>query len=290
MNRLFICAVASVSVWSGADRGRIYTLNEQIAHKRSYLIDRLRNVSADTRVVLIGHSVGAYIALQISSDPVIAPRVHRVIGLCPTVHSIGASPNGQRMAGLFAYGRQALGAAASVLSLLPESLVRAVASFHLNVSGTDPAVSTVPSLIGYSVAVNATSMARDECKQMGPPHQLDSIFHCHDQYSLSSGGESKIVLFYAVVDDWAPRDNYLAMNERFGRGGSFWSDPNNTTNSGGASTTIELSDDASITHAFCLNRAETVSVADRSARWIVVGGSHPQSVAAFSFRSPLKKR
>ena len=62
-------------------------LERQVAHKVAFVRDLLRNRPPTTRLVLVGHSVGAYICLHLLRE--FAPRVLRCFQLFPTVANIG---------------------------------------------------------------------------------------------------------------------------------------------------------------------------------------------------------
>lgn len=69
------------------------TLQDQIDSKIDF-IDSLRpQFSPDTKVVLIGHSVGAYICQEITKGR--PDMVDRMYGLFPSLAQIGETPNGK---------------------------------------------------------------------------------------------------------------------------------------------------------------------------------------------------
>lgn len=65
--RLFYCPVLCFSDASVAESEDVFGLNGQIEHKLSFLLD---HVPRDTHLVLIGHSIGCYIILEMMKrDP-----------------------------------------------------------------------------------------------------------------------------------------------------------------------------------------------------------------------------
>lgn len=73
-----------------------FTLDDQIQHK----LDFLQGFPDVQTVHLVGHSIGAWIALGIF-DRLPAARRGRAVMVCPTLERMAASPNGQRMTPLF---------------------------------------------------------------------------------------------------------------------------------------------------------------------------------------------
>ncbi|XP_028635231.1 lipid droplet-associated hydrolase [Grammomys surdaster] len=69
----------------------IYGLNGQIEHKVAFL---RAHVPKDVKLVLIGHSVGSYIALQVMDRAPDLPVVHAFL-LFPTIERMSESPNGR---------------------------------------------------------------------------------------------------------------------------------------------------------------------------------------------------
>jgi pimeloyl-ACP methyl ester carboxylesterase len=136
--RLGYCDVASVAHVGHSGRGQSHTflhLDDQVAHKIALVRDLLAR-EPDLRLVLAGHSVGAYICLHLMRQ--FSANVLRCFMLFPTVENIGTTPNGQRMAPLFLLpSRLAAAAVASALPvLLPKPLLRRAVSAHLGLAVT----------------------------------------------------------------------------------------------------------------------------------------------------------
>ncbi|GAB1297286.1 Lipid droplet-associated hydrolase [Apodemus speciosus] len=68
----------------------VYGLNGQIEHKIAFL---RTHVPKDVKLILIGHSVGSYIALHVLNRAPDLPVVHTFL-LFPTIERMSTSPNG----------------------------------------------------------------------------------------------------------------------------------------------------------------------------------------------------
>jgi pimeloyl-ACP methyl ester carboxylesterase len=69
------------------------TLQDQIDSKIEFLDSLRAQFSSDTKVVLIGHSVGAYICQEITKRR--PNMIYRMYGLFPSLAHIGETPNGK---------------------------------------------------------------------------------------------------------------------------------------------------------------------------------------------------
>uniref|UniRef100_A0A914XWS0 Lipid droplet-associated hydrolase n=1 Tax=Panagrolaimus superbus TaxID=310955 RepID=A0A914XWS0_9BILA len=77
----------------------IYLLNDQTDHKFNFFMEYMpKNIP----IILIGHSIGAYIVLKILPKLVENGfNIVKVIGLFPAVEELASSPNGVKFGGIF---------------------------------------------------------------------------------------------------------------------------------------------------------------------------------------------
>ena len=96
-------SAAATSSSSSSSQQPPYSLEEQISHLCSRLADLNSPVPYD-KVVLMGHSVGAYMAVEVFHRYHISPfpqlNLHSAVLLFPTVTHIARSPNGRRLSRL----------------------------------------------------------------------------------------------------------------------------------------------------------------------------------------------
>ncbi|KNC86816.1 hypothetical protein SARC_01048 [Sphaeroforma arctica JP610] len=196
-----VCGLSLAGHAPGLDnQGRLFTLQQQIEHKEDYLTQKLQ-ANPDLKVVLVGHSVGAYIMLH-TLEKLAPERVAGYWGLYPTIQHIGASPNGVRLTPLFEW-YNLIGYTASWLQYLPLRIKKTIVRPFVK-SGEETNLDVVASLINYSTAANAISMAKEE---MANILDIDeSIIHDHGD---------KMTFFFAEGDEWAPVSHYHDMTERF---------------------------------------------------------------------------
>lgn len=107
----------------------IYILQQQIQHKIDYITQW---IPKSTNLILIGHSIGAHIAIEIMKSLPDA-RITRSFLLFPTIERMAISPNGIRLTPKFAskFHRTALASVCFLASLLPNSILeRLVRWYH----------------------------------------------------------------------------------------------------------------------------------------------------------------
>ncbi|CAF1634311.1 unnamed protein product, partial [Didymodactylos carnosus] len=76
-----------------------YNLQDQINHKLSYIEN---NIGLKTRLILIGHSIGSYMILNMLEK---FHNIEHSFLLFPTIERMSQSPSGQRLTNLFPYLR-----------------------------------------------------------------------------------------------------------------------------------------------------------------------------------------
>ncbi|XP_078503851.1 lipid droplet-associated hydrolase isoform X2 [Lissotriton helveticus] len=105
----------------------VFGLNGQIEHKIRFL---KKNVPKDMALVLIGHSIGCYIILEIMKRlPEL--KVLRSVLLFPTIERMAQSPQGKLMTPVLCSLRYAVYMPVYLLSFLPESVKEYLVRFVL---------------------------------------------------------------------------------------------------------------------------------------------------------------
>ncbi|XP_048831193.1 lipid droplet-associated hydrolase isoform X2 [Brienomyrus brachyistius] len=106
----------------------VFGLRGQIEHKMAFL---KRHVPRDTKLVLIGHSIGCYIILEMMKrDPQM--QVLKALLLFPTIERMAASPQGRLMTPVLCRLRFITYLPIFLLSLLPLSLQAAIVKVVLS--------------------------------------------------------------------------------------------------------------------------------------------------------------
>ena len=144
---------------------RALSLVQQVAHKEAYLLAALAAAPPGLRLVLVGHSVGAHMAVEAAASLQL-PRgsVAGVAALFPTLLDIALTKRGRQLAPLFSLlGTFLVSSLAWLLrALTPRALLRRVAS---GVVGAR-AGATAVGLVHAHVAAAALVLARHEMAEI----------------------------------------------------------------------------------------------------------------------------
>ncbi|KAJ8333050.1 hypothetical protein SKAU_G00419460, partial [Synaphobranchus kaupii] len=105
----------------------VFGLNGQVEHKLAFLRE---HVPRDTKLVLIGHSIGCYIILEMMKrDPEL--QVVKSVLLFPTIERMAATPQGRVMTPVLCRLRYVAYIPVFLISLLPQSLKTTIVKMAL---------------------------------------------------------------------------------------------------------------------------------------------------------------
>ena len=90
---------------------------EQITHKKIFLEE---HIPSKSKIILIGHSIGAYIILHLLKNCSRATDVTKSILLFPTIERMAISPSGRYVTPMVTYFKWFAIAAVTAFSCLPE--------------------------------------------------------------------------------------------------------------------------------------------------------------------------
>ncbi|XP_008314750.1 lipid droplet-associated hydrolase [Cynoglossus semilaevis] len=190
---------------SSAVERDVFGLVGQIEHKLAFL---KKHVPRETNLILIGHSIGCYIILEMmKKDPEL--KVLRAVMLFPTIERMAQTPQGKVMTPVLCQLRYLGYLPLFLLSLLPDSLkyslIKLVLSgiHSLDLSVIRPTVS----LLNGDCAANAMYMGGQEMKAV-----LD-----RDNRTIKENLD-KIIFYYGAKDHWCPVQYYLDMKQDFPHG------------------------------------------------------------------------
>ncbi|RYE96640.1 MAG: hypothetical protein EOO41_04350, partial [Methanobacteriota archaeon] len=201
-SRLNIVCVGHASHSVHSASGERYNLQQQVAHKVAFVQRLLQDVSPGAQLVLAGHSVGAYMAVEVlRSVPVTS--LHKCILLFPTLMHIGRTVNGTSMMPLFRYFRPVATFATRVLSWLPAPLQRAVLRVGIP-EPDDAAMAAGMSLLHPNVTANTLWMAL---------HEMNEILHMDEAHF--DAVQHKCVAYFAEQDGWVNPADVDFMEGRF---------------------------------------------------------------------------
>ncbi|CDH56476.1 hypothetical protein RO3G_13677 [Lichtheimia corymbifera JMRC:FSU:9682] len=195
-----IFGVSQLGMSASSPPDKEYTFQEQIDHK-VFCFDMLQKANPDARIIIMGHSIGAYLAAEVVKQRPTA--VSRVFGLFPCLYDIGKTPKGIRIQRyLLRLPQWVLTGLGTVLSYLPppllEGLVGAVTKHKGHI------LKVTASLCNRSTIRTVIRMAHQEMRLV---KQLDHHFY--------SAHMDKFVLYYSPTDGWAPLEHYRTLKAAY---------------------------------------------------------------------------
>ncbi|KAJ3298734.1 hypothetical protein HK104_010372 [Borealophlyctis nickersoniae] len=174
-----------------------YTLEDQIKHKVAFFDEVVRRYPAGTPIVLVGHSIGSYMAIQVLKA---RPKgVTKVIALFPTLQSMAVTPNG-RSVGLLTMPilRQLAACAAGFMrTVLPATVF-------------NYAVAAATGYTGRDLEITVQNFLYLASWEMAQVKELDT--QTLEQHV------DKIIFYYGQADGWCPMGHYEDMVRRFPNG------------------------------------------------------------------------
>ncbi|XP_028994863.1 lipid droplet-associated hydrolase [Betta splendens] len=183
----------------------VFGLDSQIKHKLSFL---RKHVPRETSLVLIGHSIGCYIILEMMKlDPEL--KVVKAVLLFPTIERMAQTPQGKVMTPVLCYMRYIAYLPVFLLSLLPESLKSILITLvlggirSLDVTVVKPAVS----LLSGDCAANAMYMGSQEMRKVWG----------RDNVTIQEN-LGKLIFYYGASDHWCPVQYYQDIKRDFPHG------------------------------------------------------------------------
>ncbi|KAF1940100.1 hypothetical protein EJ02DRAFT_456275 [Clathrospora elynae] len=258
-----------------------YGLQDQIRHAEDELTDLVEEVkeqgAKDVRVILVGHSVGSYIALEVirrlrahgMAGEDFETRIVGAIGLFPTIVDIARSESGMKVSPFLKNSNFAVFAALLVnflTFLLPVSML---ATLIARFSGfpKDAAHTTASFVKSPHGIQQALHMARDEMFQIDTDIWDEDVWGAAASEPATKHPHSRPILrfLFARKDHWvadATRDALISTRGRFSYGdveevegmGENWK------------PVMEIDEREGWPHGFCIQHG--VPVAERVARWV----------------------
>ncbi|XP_071804383.1 lipid droplet-associated hydrolase-like [Asterias amurensis] len=210
-----------------------YSLVDQIDHKAAFIRDF---VPPGKRLVLIGHSIGCHIILQVMKSNPSLPILKAVL-LFPTIERMWDSPNGTFLAPLLCYFRWLAVFGVFLSSYLSDWVKwRAINWFFRGRKVPPCTFHAALNLFNPSCTNNIIFMAAHEMREVMEP-DLDAI----------AQHLPKLLFYYGAKDGWCPVDYYYDIKKLFPEGD------------------IRLCK-RGIAHAFCLESSELM--ADLTWNWL----------------------
>ncbi|KAI8918453.1 hypothetical protein DFJ77DRAFT_508698 [Powellomyces hirtus] len=172
-----------------------YAVSDQVAHKIALLGEIERRYGKDMPIVVIGHSFGCWVAVQLLNARPDA-NIVKVVALFPTLHSMATSPQGQ----IIQY------AALPVLRIVPALFIsllrllipsptyfRSVVRFFASNQSPQDLTATVDKLLHFRTVHNTLYLAHHEMTQIVKWKPEDLKPHI-----------DKFTFYYGATDRWVP--------------------------------------------------------------------------------------
>ncbi|KAK1300096.1 hypothetical protein QJS10_CPB13g01372 [Acorus calamus] len=219
-------------------QGRMWTLEDQINHKVDFIKQELHN--ATIPVVLVGHSIGSYICLEVLKR--FPQQVKFNIGLYPFLtlnnDSVKQSIIGKITASPFFSA--AISSSAALLGLFPKWASSSLVKSSVGKSWSSTAIdATCNDLLQYHTVRNALYMAMTEFKKLSED----------PDWMFIRGKGDMIAFLFGIDDHWGPLSLFEKISTRVPE----------------ISLSIEREGH---THAFCCTNAGSVWVASHVVRLI----------------------
>ncbi|XP_028653218.1 lipid droplet-associated hydrolase isoform X2 [Erpetoichthys calabaricus] len=180
----------------------VFGLNGQVEHKMAFL---KQYVPRDVKLVLVGHSIGCYIILEIMKrDPLL--QVLKSVLLFPTIERMAQSPQGKLMTPMLCRLRYAMYVPIYLLSFLPERIKASMVRLLLHRLQTldESCVSATINLFSVDCTANAMYMGSQEMVQV-----MD-----RDNATIQENQE-KLIFYYGENDNWCPVQYYEEIKRDF---------------------------------------------------------------------------
>lgn len=173
----------------------------QITHKVDFIKD---NIPADVKLILIGHSIGCYMILNLLPR---IPQFHimRCFMLFPTIERMAETPHGRILTPALNYFRWVFTGFVKALSYLGPKLHRQVVKFYFwDRSIPECAVQASMNLFNPACVNHALFLAK-----------MEMVVVRELQEELLRKYIDKMSFYYGSVDHWCPKEYCYAMQAKF---------------------------------------------------------------------------
>ncbi|XP_011618241.2 lipid droplet-associated hydrolase [Takifugu rubripes] len=188
-----------------AEDGDVFGLSGQVEHKLAFI---RTHVPRGTTLVLVGHSIGCYIILEIMKrSPDL--KVMKSIMLFPTIERMAQTPQGRLLTPVLCYFRYLAYLPVFLLSLVPEGLKACLVRLLLGgIPSLDHTViQPTVELLSGDCAANAMYMAGQE---------MEKVFERDNGTIRRHLG--KLIFYYGATDHWCPAQYYYDIRKAFPHG------------------------------------------------------------------------
>lgn len=260
-----MAAQTNLDVFGVSHTGHLYDTNikswepinllAQINDKIKY-IEKHFMANNDFDVILVGHSIGCYIILEVLNylDSNYKKRIKKAFLLMPTIERMSESPNGKLLTFATKYLLWLIYLIAYLCSLLPEFVQKLLINIlftrnHSNLcTGIDRVVLGMTRC--FSCVRSALYMGKDEM------YHVRKLNHSN----LIRQNYNTILLYYGVGDRWCPLNYYYDMK-------TYLASDHFIANKSDKLPTILL-DSKGLEHGFVIHEEQCFVMANTISEWI----------------------
>ncbi|XP_078169600.1 alpha/beta-Hydrolases superfamily protein isoform X2 [Carex rostrata] len=183
--------------------GRLFSLQEQIDHKVDFIEQEMR--TSEIPIVLIGHSIGAYIGLEIFKR--VQQKVKVYVGLYPflTLNKNSSTQSTIGMVARYSILSRAVSLLVSLIGSLPTHILERIVKRLLGPSWSFTAIdATCTHLLRYHTMRNVLYMAMTEFRELS--EEPDWLFMRQKK--------DQIAFLFGDDDHWGPLTHFEEISRR----------------------------------------------------------------------------
>ncbi|XP_063697459.1 lipid droplet-associated hydrolase [Culicoides brevitarsis] len=170
---------------------QLFNLQGQIHHKMRFIE---QYVPKHVKIYMIGHSIGAYMNLELLREPEIKKQVKKSYMLFPTIERMAASPNGKLFTRFFPWMTQLAVWIYALFALLPEKVRIFIIFLYFSVFRIEKQfIGTALKYTQPRIVQKVIHLAVDEMEKVVTP-----------DYDLIRKNSKILAFYYGTTDGWTP--------------------------------------------------------------------------------------
>ncbi|KAK6358645.1 hypothetical protein TWF730_007968 [Orbilia blumenaviensis] len=246
------------------------SLQEQIS-RQVEIINHLLTTHPALKIIITGHSLGAYLLLSLLHDlslhnPPFRSRVIGGIGLFPALTHLAKSSSGRTVTPFIN-----IPGVLPFLVILARVLVVLIPAFVLNFlmkvlmpaheqSARDVTLSFLKSPLGVKQALY---LGRDELLHIKDDEWASSVWG-----EETGNNNTELIFYFGEKDHWVSDGERERLIERRGRGGVRWTDKDGSGVVQGRWKPKMMVCEEGVRHSFCVSTNFSELMAEKTARWV----------------------
>lgn len=162
-------------------------------------------VPKDTKLIIMGHSIGAYICVELLNEPDLQSKIQKSYLLFPTLEHMADTPQGKFLNKFVRYFVSILVFLTWVFILLPSIVQTFLVKAYLFLTRSPVSfINEAKSFLKPNVIRNVLFMVMDEMEKVNDRND-----------SCIEKNLNKLKLYYGQTDHWAPPSYYYRIKEKY---------------------------------------------------------------------------